>query len=214
MFYLQSEALRTGIREIELGASMRTWLDRMGVPPGGNSILGIRDQAERISRCRLSFHIRGGRKTGMTQQNIMDRAIFLDDDQKEQGSLSLETAKLSEVFFEELKRHPVPLDEAAVRAINNNSMALDAYAWLAYRLHALNAPTMVRWAALKGQFGAGFTRLDHFKDRFAANTRLALAVYRDAKVEIETAGLLLHPSRPPVAPRIEAVSTRVPRATT
>jgi hypothetical protein len=30
---------------------------------------------------------------------------------------------------------------------------------------------------------------------------LALAVYRDAKVDDEPGGLILHPSKPPVAPR-------------
>src|SRR6201993_1731076 len=34
---LQSEALRTGSREVELGKSLRDWLDRMGIPVGGRS---------------------------------------------------------------------------------------------------------------------------------------------------------------------------------
>jgi Plasmid encoded RepA protein len=53
MLYLQKEALRTGRREVELGRSMRDWLQRLGVPQGGKSIAGIRDQAERISRCPI-----------------------------------------------------------------------------------------------------------------------------------------------------------------
>jgi hypothetical protein len=214
MFYLQSEALRTGKREVELGASMRNWLDRMGVPYGGKSLSAVRDQAERISRCRLSFHIRGGRRTGLSQQNIVDKAIFLDEGEGNQGALSLETARLSELFFEELKRHPVPLEEAAVRAINNNSMALDAYAWLAYRLHALTVPLLVRWPSLKGQFGSGFAHPFHFKQKFSQNLRLALAVYRDAKVEVQVDGLLLHPSRPPVTPKVVAPHAKVPTVQT
>jgi hypothetical protein len=202
MFYLQSEALRTGQREVELGASMRNWLSRLGVPPGGKSISSVKDQAERISRCRLSLHIRGERRVGLSQQNIVDKAIFLEEDDGPQRSLSLEVAKLSEAFFEELNRHPVPLEEAAVRAINNNSMALDEYAWLAYRLHALTTPILVRWAALKSQFGTGFVRVDHFKQKFLENLRLALAVYRDARVDVQIEGILLHPSRPPVAPKV------------
>jgi hypothetical protein len=33
LLYLQSEAIRTRSREIELGSSMREWLSRIGVPP-------------------------------------------------------------------------------------------------------------------------------------------------------------------------------------
>jgi Plasmid encoded RepA protein len=201
MLYLQSEALRTKSREVTLGRSMSEWLRRMGVPIGGKSMLMIRDQAERISRCRLSFNVSGSRGLQIRQQTIVDDAIFLDTSSGAQGSLFLETARLSERFFEELQRHPVPLEEAAVRAINNNSMALDLYAWLAYRLHALRGPTPVSWSALKGQFGAGFRARHHFESSFTENLRLALAVYRDARVDVTERGVTLLPSRPPVPHR-------------
>jgi hypothetical protein len=90
-------------------------------------------------------------------QNIVDEAIFLDEaDEGRQGTLFLTTAKLSEGFFSQLTRHPVPLEEAAIKQLSNNSMALDAYAWLAYRLHSLRQPTLVPWPSLMGQFGGGF----------------------------------------------------------
>jgi len=36
-----------------LGKSPRDWLVRMGIPVGGRSLKDVRDQTERISRCRL-----------------------------------------------------------------------------------------------------------------------------------------------------------------
>ena len=98
----------------------------------------------------------------------------------------------------------MPLEEAAIRAISNNSQALDVYCWLAYRLHVLSAPRHVSWKALFGQFGASYKRIDHFKERFVDALKVATAVYRDADVEINPTGVLLRPSRPPVAPRIHA----------
>jgi hypothetical protein len=201
MLYLQTEALRTNSREIELGKSLRDWLMRLGIPIGGKSLKDVREQAERISRCRLSFHIQAGGRAGLVNQNIVDTAMFVDGAEPGQGSLFLETAKLSESFYEQLKKHPVPLEEAAIRAINNNSMALDLYCWLAYRLHVLTAPRPITWKALMGQFGAGYKEQFHFKPRFLENLYLALAVYRDANVEIDERGLILRPSRPPVAPK-------------
>src|SRR5215204_5769104 len=55
LIYLQSEALRTGTREVELGRSLRVWLGKMGIPIGGKSMAEVRDQAERISRCHMTF---------------------------------------------------------------------------------------------------------------------------------------------------------------
>ena len=206
MLYLQSEALRTGSREVALGRSMSEWLKRMGVPKGGKQMMLVRDQAERISRCRLSFNMRTGKGNQFVQQTIVDGAMFMDhlDDNSKQGSLLLEFARLSEGFYNELQRHPVPLEEAAIRQINNNSMALDLYAWLAYRLHVLKGPTPVSWAALKNQFGSGFHKLQHFQMSFLDNLNLALAVYRDAKFDVTPRGVTLMPSAPPVRPRIVA----------
>jgi Plasmid encoded RepA protein len=130
MLYLMGRALETGCREVELGRSLRDWLVRMGIPQGGKSIRDVREQAERISRCRLSFQVQQGGRTGLVNQNIVDSAIFLDSSDPDQGNLFLERAKLSESFFDQLRKHPVPIEDAAIQAINKHSMALDLYCWL------------------------------------------------------------------------------------
>ena len=146
----------------------------------------------------------------MTNQNVVDTAMFVDNDQAGQGSLFVETARLSEGFYDQLRRHPVPLQDAAIRAIANNSMALDVYAWLAYRLHSLDKPRPISWKAVKAQFGAGYARMDHFKNNFRLILALALAVYPDARVHEDDkgTGLILHPSRPPVPGRLVAITSK------
>lgn len=208
MLYLMGRALETNCREVELGRSMRDWLEKMGIPQGGKSIADVREQAERISRCRLSFQVQQGGRTGLVNQNIVDSALFLDADDPTQGSLFLEHAKLSESFFEQLRRHPVPVEEAAIRSINGHSMALDLYCWLAYRLHVLPGTRAVSWKALKSQFGTGFSRMDHFRPTFKDNLSLAMAVYPDAAVDVTEKGLMLQPSRPPVAPKASLAKSR------
>jgi hypothetical protein len=207
LLYLQTEALRTSSREVELGRSLRDWLGRIGVSVGGMTGKSVRDQAERISRCRLTFHLAtGGKISGLVNQSIVDKALFIEDGgSRFQGRLSLETAKLSEGFFEQLKKHPVPLEEAAIKALNNNAPALDAYLWLAYRLHVLTTERLVTWKALKGQFGTGFKEMYHFKPRFVRTLALATAVYPAAKLEVTEQGVILKPSRPPVAPKVQAL---------
>src|SRR5271166_59202 len=201
LIYLQSEALRTQSREVMLGRSLRNWLERMQIPVCGRNLDIVREQTERISRCRLTFEVRQGNRIGLSNQNIMDSAIFLEpSDDDAQGTLFTQVARLSEAFFEGLKRHPVPFEEAAIGAISNNSQAIDIYVWLAYRLHSLAKPTPLSWRALKAQFGAGVAAMNNFKIRFLPNLRLALAVYPQAKVEDDgDKGLILHPSPPPVA---------------
>lgn len=205
LLFLQTEALRTNSREVELGRSLRHWLTKIGASIGGSNARAVRDQAERISRCRLTFHIHGSGKVGLVNQSIVDRALFIEDGGQKQGRLSLETAKLSEGFFEQLKRHPVPIEEAAIKAISNNPAALDAYLWLAYRLHVLSCDRLITWKALKSQFGTGYKELFHFKPRFTQALALATAVYPAAKIDIRDEGVVLKPSRPPVAPKLQAI---------
>jgi hypothetical protein len=202
LLYLQSEALRTGSREVLLGRSLREWLGKMGINAGGKDIRDVREQAERISLCRLTFHVRSGDRIGLLNQNIVETAMFVSAGDRAQGSLFCEVARLSEGFFQQLQRHPVPLEDAALRAIANNSQAIDIYCWLAYRLHALPSPRSVSWAALRGQFGRSVSRLDNFRRRFKPNLDLAVAVYPAARVDVGDAGLVLHPSRAPVAPKM------------
>lgn len=199
LLYLQSEALRTGSREIELGRSLHAWLRRLAIPIGGKSMRDVRDQAERVSRCRMSFQITQDGRAGLVNQSILDTAMFVDDGQKQRGSLFIETATLSQMFFDQLKKHSVPVEESAIRQLANNSMALDVYCWLAYRLHALSGPTPISWRALFAQFGSGYSRLDLFRRRFRDVLGLALAVYPNAQVEETERGVTLRPSRPPVA---------------
>lgn len=207
MLYLQTEALRTQSREIELGKSLRAWFRKMGIAPGGKSIADVREQAERITRCRLTFEVQQGGRSALVQQLIVDKALFTDESEDFGGSQFLESTKLSETFYEQLQKHPVPIEESAIRAINRHSMALDLYCWLAYRLHVLQTPTPLSWRALHAQFGAGIRRIDHFRETFTEQLQLATAVYPDAKIEVRSQGLLLHPSRPPIAPK-KAVASR------
>ncbi|WP_335904928.1 replication protein RepA [Acidisphaera sp. L21] len=207
LLYLQSEALRTQSRDIELGRSLHAWLGRLGIPIGGKSFKDVREQADRLSRCRLTFHVQAGTgRAGLVNQNIVDTAMFVDDAPGPQGSLFIETARLSETFFDQLRKHPVPLEEAAIRAISNNSAALDIYCWLAYRLHVLSSAKSISWNALYSQFGASYARLAHFKIRFLENLAVASAVYPAADVKADEKGLILKPSRAPVAPRIIPVA--------
>jgi hypothetical protein len=45
--------------------------------------------------------------------------------------------------------------------------------------------------------------------RFIDSLKVATAVYRQADVELEEKGLILRPSKPPVAPRIVAVGGKL-----
>jgi len=204
LLYLQSEAIRTNSREVERGASMNRWLNRMEIGVGGKTYRAFREQELRISACRLTFAFKRGNREGFMRDSIIDGAMNLFDpnDDGSQGRLWRETVLLGENFFKSLKEHPVPLWDGAIARLANQSLAIDIYCWLAYRLHVLNKPTSLSWQAVFRQFGASYTELRHFRPRFIDSLKTAMAVYPDARVTIDDeAGLMLHPSPAPVSAR-------------
>jgi hypothetical protein len=200
LLYLQTQAVRTKSRDVELGASMNAWLGAMGITVGGNSYRLVREQAHRISRCRLTFFRRTqGAEMVTNGAFIRDAILPITPDSSGQGCLWQERVRLDEGFYQSLIEHPLPLREAAIRKISSRSMAIDLYIWLAYRLHVLRAPLFITWPALHGQFGEGYKEVRFFRRDVLPSLRLALAVYPEARVEIdEKKGLSLFPSPPPV----------------
>ena len=140
------------------------------------------------------------RQNGAFVQDAITLTAVADERQR---ALWQDRVRLDAGFWRSLREHPVPVREEAVRAIGARSPALDVYVWLAYRLHSLTRPTPVTWTALHGQFGAGFKAIRQLKPTFRDALTLALAVYPEARVELEGNGLVLHPS-PPAVPRAEA----------
>jgi hypothetical protein len=199
LLFLQGQAIRTQSREIELGRSLSAWMERMGIAWGGETARAIREQAARISACSLKFFWEDERADGWAAGRIVNSGLSFNDIGGSQGSLWEDRVILDEKFFEALKDHPVPLLEAAIRELRDRSMSLDIYVWLAWRLHSLARSTPISWSAIHQQFGSGYAKLFHFKPGFVASLAAALAAYPEARVEVEEGGIVLHPSRPPVA---------------
>ena len=199
LLFLQSEAVKSGSREIELGRSMRVWLGNMGLSIGGTTYRLVNEQAQRISGCSLTFYTDRDNKEIMRRGGFVDGSITMADVMTDQPMLWQERVLLNEEFYQAMRAHPVPLSETALRAIGPRSMVIDIYIWLAYRLHALKGDVQVSWLSLNAQFGAGYGRLRDFRSGFLGGLELALAVYPEARVSVDERGVVLRPSRPAIA---------------
>ena len=199
LLFLQSEAIRTRSREIELGRSMKVWLGSMGLSIGGKTYKQVNEQARRISGCTLTFYADRTGAQIRSRGGFVKSEITMTNVAGDQPALWQDRVMLDEDFYRALSEHPVPVSETALRAIGPRSMVIDVYIWLAYRLHALKRDVDVGWPALYGQFGAGFKSIKRFKQHFADCVALAVAAYPEARVSISSRGMVLQPSRPAIA---------------
>src|SRR5215470_13817587 len=112
--------------------------------------------------------------------------MWWDFKQPSQGDLFASWVELGETFYEAIIAHPIPLDMRTIQALKSSSMALDLYAWLAYRSHRVNQakkPAFISWKQVYQQFGASYNNLDNFRTYAKVALRKVLAVYQHLKVE-------------------------------
>ncbi|KWF77613.1 hypothetical protein WL93_26700 [Burkholderia diffusa] len=112
--------------------------------------------------------------------------------------------RLSDSFFRECIDKPVPIDLRAYKALRGSPLAMDVYTWLTYRMsYTERRSRPIRWEALMGQFGSGYSTpravLD-FKKAFLKALKAVQIVYPRANVQVADNGVILLPS-PPHVPR-------------
>jgi Plasmid encoded RepA protein len=194
----QSEAIRRSSRQIHIGRSMSDALKRMGLPHGSEAMRMLQEQIERLAVCTVVFSLENGGRGLYVNQPLVEAAEYTYG---RGNKRFIESVLLSQGYYEQLIRHPVVLDPAAILDLRDSPTALDIYTWLAWRLPALKQPTRVGWVALKAQLGGGATLMKNFKPHFRPSFLAAHAVYREADVELTEEGTILRPSPPPMPRR-------------
>ena len=155
-----TEAVRTQCRELVLGDSLSEFMRKLGVlssDSGGSTGVRtrLRNQMRRLFHCTVSLIHEDERGDASVSSLIARRTEFWWNLQRpEARSLWKSKIELSEDFFNEIIRHPVPLDMNILKALKRSSLGLDLYLWLNYRTFALKRPLRLSWASLYRQFGA------------------------------------------------------------
>lgn len=217
--WLSTEAVRTRDARIGLGDSLTSFLQELGMAATGGkngTILRLRTQMNRLFRANMSVQLKGdpSRDTGGSVSVASSYNLWWGTNAA-QPSLLPSTVTLTQEFFHEVCRSPVPLDLGALRALRGSAQRLDIYSWLTYRMSYLSKPTLIPWESLRAQFGANFkdTRQgrSQFKRDFCRHLDQVLDVYPQARVEVTDTGLLLFPSRTHVPFRgLRAIAARTP----
>ena len=214
LIYLVSEARRTGTPEIELDRSLRCFLENRlhtSVTGGANgSITRFKNQARRLFTAHIDFTYGDEEETGFTvdeDARIAQRVVFWWNDQApNQYTLFDNYVVLSPRFFQQVINHPVPLDLAAIRELQQSSLALDLYTWLTHRVSYLKKPQIVSWKQLMQQTGTSISDAKNFKRMAKKYLRRIEVMWDGLNLEQVRGGLMIKPSRPHVPKRIIALS--------
>ena len=203
-----TEAVRTQSRELVLGRSLAKFMKTLGVyTTSGETQNRLRNQMKRLFGCTVSLIYKDENVNATMNAVIADHTVFWWNERKpDQPSLWDSKIELSEKFFNEIIRRPVPLDLNALTALKRCSLGLDLYLWLTYRTFTLRAPLRLTWQQLCHQFGpnpnsaATHNAVQNFRRRILRElVKIKLAW---PKLNYSTAKglLILHPSTPAITP--------------
>ena len=189
-----TEAVKTGSRELVLGKSLSDFMRTLDIyAGGGNAHTKLRNQMKRLFGCTVSL--------------IARRTEFWWNERKpDEQTLWESKIELSEDFFNEIIRHPVPLDLNTLTALKRCSLGLDLYLWLAYRTFALRAPLRLSWRQVYCQFGLHPTKASdkrtvlNFRRKVLRELKKIKIAWPDLNYATAAGVLILLPSTPPIVP--------------
>lgn len=230
MSWVATEAVRTKSPVIELGESLSIFLrDVLEIQRGGGkrgTSTRVAEQMKRLFGSFITAQYTGDMQNrGFVMRNVMiaegldlhEQDLLLDADQaqvdadgntlwvpqaKHQAGKWKSKVELSEKFFRECIERPVPIDLRAYKSLRGSPLAMDVYTWLTYRMsYTERRSRPIRWEALMGQFGSGYStaraKLD-FKKAFLKALKAVQIVYPRANVIVADKGIVLLPSPPHV----------------
>ena len=207
--WVSTEAVRTQSRELILGPSLTKFMKTLGVysSGGGNVHTKLRNQMKRLFGCTVSMTYKDEHGEQFVSSLIAERGEFWWNERKpDQSSLWDSKIYLGEAFFQEIVRHPVPIDMNTLTALKRSPLGLDLYLWLVYRTFPLRAPLRLSWRPLYRQFGVDPARASdrvtvrNFQRKVLRELKKIKMAWPELTYTTAPGVLILHPSIPTIAP--------------
>ena len=202
-----TEAVRTQSRELILGSSLSEFMGKLGMDSIGGARTRLRNQMRRLFNAHVQLIYEDKLGEASVSSSVADRTEFWWNPKRPaERMLWNSKIRVGEDFFNEIIRHPVPIDMNTLQALKRCSLGLDLYLWLVYRTFALRAPLRLSWRQVYRQFGLHpdkasdkRTVLD-FRRKVLRELKKIKIAWPDLNYSTAPGVLILLPSTPAIAP--------------
>ena len=206
-----TEAVRTRKRDLVLGKSLSDFMRKLGLAPVSGGTTGgrtrLRNQMKRLFHAHVQLIHEHEHGEQFVSSQIADRGEFWWNERKpDEPVLFNSKIRLGEDFFNEIIRHPVPLDMNTLTALKRCVLGLDLYLWLVYRTFALRAPLRLTWRQVYRQFGLHPDKasenqtVQNFRYKVLRELKKIKLAWPDLHYSTAKGVLILLPSTPAIAP--------------
>jgi hypothetical protein len=200
--YLCREAIRTKSRVISLGDSLSEFLNAIGLEVSGGAtgtIPRFKMQLERLFEASVRFRYDTDKNRFSGNGSVAAEYVtFWDEKNPEQKTMFKCFVKLNQELFDEILKHPVPLDMRIIKEIRQSPLALDLYSWLTHRVSYLERDQRISWEAIAAQVGGDYKDIKEFRNEALKQIEKIRCFWPQLRTETVRGGLLLKPSSPSV----------------
>lgn len=205
----QKDREADGRLTINFSSSLPRFLESLGQSWGGRQGKLVMEQVPRLFGARISVAETGRTANGQGVrtadfQIAKGYQLWWDNRNRLSEGLWGNEVVLSPEFVNDILDTPIPIDLRSVALMAAyGPLAMDILTWMNYRLPAAkqHRGSLVTWQQLHAQFGAQYGQVRQFKAQFIKRLPAVNSVYREAKFEVEQAGLRVFPSPPAVQRR-------------
>ncbi len=202
--WVTTQAIKNSEPVVELGCSMSGFMKELGLTPTGGehgSIRRFQDHVMRLFTTAVAFSYDGESQWTDKRFMLTEMTNWWWNPKDFRAVTRPSQVCLSTSFYEELSKHPVPLDLRALATLRKSPFAMDIYNWLTYRYHAMSSPTVISWESLMMQFGSSYGHKDQFRQNFLKQLRKVKVLYPKANIEeVKGKGMKLWPSPTHITP--------------
>ena len=206
--WICTEAVKTQSRELVLGKSLADFMRSLGIySSSGGKYTRLRNQMKRLFGCSVSMTYEDEHGEQFVSSLIAERGEFWWNERKPDEPVLWDSKiELGEKFFNEIIRHPVPLDMNTLTALKRSSLGLDLYLWLVYRTFPLRAPQRITWRQVYRQFGVDPARASdrvtvrNFQREVLRELKKIKLAWPELNYSTAPGLLILLPSKPVITP--------------
>ena len=205
--WMCTEAVHTQSRELILGSSLSEFMDKLGMDSVGGARTRLRNQMRRLFNAHVQLVYEDKLGEASVSSSVADRTEFWWNERKPDEPVLFDSKiRLGEDFFNEIIRHPIPIDMNTLTALKRCALGLDLYLWLVYRTFALRAPLRLSWRQLYHQFDANPSNkpdkraVQDFRRKALRELKKIKLAWPELNYTTAPGVLILLPSTPTIAP--------------
>ena len=152
--FLASIAVKTQSRIINFDRTSDI-LEMFGMSQAGSNYKRIVNSIGRVFAATVFFEINSQTKQQEAAfRFISSISLWKKEPQIDRLPGMKNTITLSQEFFDEVRKHPIPLDLDIVKLLRNKPLSLDVYSFLAYKAAVVKSPTKIGLDDLAEAFGS------------------------------------------------------------